>query len=101
MTAPAPSSQPDISTRLRAMPSSLNDACRTMDEAAGEIASLKSQVERMTKALEFYADSKRYEGPNQRAIPNDPYARPDDAYLRDVSRDHGSIARSALSLEDR
>lgn len=38
----------DIRTQLRAMPSSLNDACRTMDAAA-------DQIDALVKALEHIA----------------------------------------------
>lgn len=48
-------------------------------------------------ALEFYADPRRYYGPNQRPIAEDKFAQPNDAYLRDVTRDGGEIARKALS----
>jgi hypothetical protein len=66
---PVQSCQPSnagLSDRLLAMPSSLNDACRTMEEASGEIAILQArgdlavqnrnhwqaEAERLLKALE-------------------------------------------------
>jgi hypothetical protein len=52
----------------------------------------------LVRALEFYADPKRYDGPNQHPLPDDPYARPDAAYIYDVTRDHGAVARAALRL---
>ncbi len=54
--------------------------------------------EALVKALEFYANPHRYDGPNRQAIEGDPYAKTDDVYLRDVTRDHGEIARAALAL---
>ncbi|GAC1587776.1 MAG: hypothetical protein NVS3B5_21120 [Sphingomicrobium sp.] len=39
----------DLLARLRAMPSSLNDACRTMEEAAGRLEEL-TRVAQMAKA---------------------------------------------------
>lgn len=57
---------------------------------------LLSEITRLRTALEFYADPRRYDGPNQQPIPDDPYAKPDAAYIMDVTRDHGSIAVKAL-----
>lgn len=53
------------------------------------------------QALEFYADQRRYDGPNQGPIPDDPHAKPDAAYIMDVTRDHGTIAAKALRLTSR
>lgn len=51
-------------------------------------------------ALEFYADRKRYLGPNRilDRLSDDPYAPADAAYWQDVTRDGGEIARNALAL---
>ena len=54
-------------------------------------------AERMAVALAFYADPRRHNGPNQNPIEGDKFAKPDAAYILDVTRDHGEIARSALS----
>jgi hypothetical protein len=61
-------------------------------------ATNKSKIDALVKALEFYADPKRYDGPNMQPIPNDIYAKPDAAYIMDVTRDGGSIARKALAV---
>jgi hypothetical protein len=52
---------------------------------------------RLRLALQFYADERRYQGPNQKPIADDPY-QPDPTfpYILDVTRDWGSIAREAL-----
>lgn len=63
-----------------------------MDEA-GE---LRDEITRLRWALEFYADFRRYEGANQRPLEDDPYSKPDAAYIQDVTRDRGGIARAAL-----
>jgi hypothetical protein len=55
------------------------------------------EIERLRLALSFYADGRRYQGPNQRPIPDDPFAKPDAVYINDVTRDNGSIAARALS----
>jgi hypothetical protein len=51
----------------------------------------------LVRALEFYADPLRYDGPNQRVIGDDPYTPKDRGYLQDVTRDNGDIARAALA----
>lgn len=75
--------------RLRAMPSSLNDACRTMEEAA-------DRIEELTKALEQIRTSRAG------------YCITDPAQYPDVLADMwkevrrmDSLARSAVSLENR
>jgi hypothetical protein len=55
-----------------------------------------AQFEEMVRALQFYADPKRYQGANQRNDANDPYSG-DAPYIKDVGRDSGAIARTALS----
>lgn len=55
-----------------------------------------AEIVRLRHALEFYADPRRYDGPNQRPIEGDPYAKPDAAYIMDVTRDNGAIAKKAL-----
>lgn len=52
--------------------------------------------EAMVRALEFYADQRRYDGPNQRPIDGDPHADDGAVYIKDVTRDHGAIAIAAL-----
>jgi hypothetical protein len=81
-------------------------------EAATEITQLRADLtacvnarnaavlegERMRLALEFYADPRRYLGPNQRAIPNDPYDPERERwYILDITKDNGDIARTALA----
>ena len=53
------------------------------------------------RALEFYAESRRYNGPNSPPIPGDRFARfvqiaGLDAYCFDVTKDRGAIAGYAL-----
>ena len=60
-----------------------------------------AEIERLRAALEFYADSRRYEGGNQRPIQTDPHQPPDCPYLWDVTRDRGKIAEAALRRGDR
>lgn len=58
--------------------------------------------ERCRKALAFYADLTRYDGPNQR-LPDgesDPYTPANMGYRMDVIRDLGKIARDALERID-
>jgi hypothetical protein len=81
-------------------------ACGDADDDAAFIAasrtavpSLVSEVERLREALRFYADKRRYQGPNQRPIPDDPFATADAVYMLDVTRDGGTIARAALTQE--
>jgi uncharacterized protein DUF551 len=47
-------------------------------------------------ALRFYAEPKRYLGPNQDPIPNDPFAPTNSVFIFDVTKDAGNIARNAL-----
>ena len=51
----------------------------------------------LVKALEFYAQQFRYDGPNHHAMPNDPYTPDGQPFLQDVTRDGGNIARAALA----
>lgn len=53
-------------------------------------------VKILRDALGFYADRRRYDGSNLKPIPDDPFAEPGMAYMYDVTRDHGSVARAAL-----
>ena len=64
------------------------------------ISAQSATLEAMASALEFYADHQRYDGGNQsmRRFPDgDPWTAPDAPYLQDVTRDHGSIARTTLT----
>jgi hypothetical protein len=56
----------------------------------------ESVVDDLVKALRFYADRERYNGPNQRLDGADEYTPMDQVYLQDVSRDNGDLARSAI-----
>jgi hypothetical protein len=56
------------------------------------------KIARLTKALAFYADPRRYLGPNARNDWDDPYAKGVyPVYVQDVSRDGGDVARAALA----
>lgn len=53
------------------------------------------------EALEFYADSTRYNGPNIRLEGEPDKYQPEGLYYRlDVTRDRGNIARAALQRPD-
>lgn len=57
---------------------------------------LEAHATAMETALKFYADPARYQGANQRNEADDPYSE-GAAYIKDVVRDGGGIARKALS----
>jgi hypothetical protein len=59
------------------------------------LSSAKAEGE-MREALAFYADARRYNGPNQNNPGNDPHTPEDAPYLTDVTRDCGKRARAAL-----
>lgn len=61
-----------------------------------EVADLMAENGLLRKALEFYADPRRYNGSNLRPIKGDGYAPVGLVYCYDVLRDHGKIARKAL-----
>ena len=71
----------------------LATATRERDEARAEVEGLRS-------ALGFYSQPVRYDGPNQRPIPGDQYTAADSAYMNDVCRDGGEIARAALAATE-
>lgn len=54
--------------------------------AREDVPALVAEVERLRKALSFYADEKHYE----------PYCIPMGDYASDVTEDNGEIARQAL-----
>jgi hypothetical protein len=62
---------------------------------------LRAENERLREALTFYADKKRYRGANQRLNGPDKFTENAGltAYLLDVTRDDGLIARNALDAE--
>lgn len=66
------------------------------DRYQDEVADLMSENARLKKALAFYADGRRYEGPNKNPLPDDEYAPEGLVYCYDVTRDHGKVARMAL-----
>jgi hypothetical protein len=71
-------------------------------EAAIEVIARQShELAALRKALSFYADPKRHQGPNQHLGPGetDPW-KPDSVYIWDVTRDDGAIARKALRDAD-
>jgi hypothetical protein len=55
-----------------------------------------AREESLMKALKFYAEARRYLGPNRDPIPGDPFGAPGDSYIRSVDKDGGKIARDAL-----
>lgn len=63
------------------------------------LLSTSSEVRRLREALEFYADPRRYNGPNQYNPGDDPHSPQHAAYLTDVTRDNGGRAYAALSGE--
>ncbi len=65
-----------------------------------DIKELQEEIERLRTALSFYADGRRYQGPNQKPIPDDQFAKPDAVYILDVTRDGGSIASRALAQQE-
>ena len=74
-----------------------NAETRVSAKQAAEIVQLRSQVERLTTALEFYADRRRYQGANQRPIPGDKFQPEGVVYRWCIERDGGDIAKLALS----
>ncbi|MBL3729317.1 hypothetical protein JIN86_06845 [Lysinibacillus sp. HST-98] len=54
-----------------------------------DVPALVAEVERLRKALSYYADEKHYE----------PYCIPMGDYASDVTEDNGEIARQALAGE--
>ena len=70
------------------------------------IAALRSSTQEekkddvLVKALRFYADPERYMGANQRLIAPDEYTPEGRAYMQDVTRDGGEIARAALLAKE-
>lgn len=61
------------------------------------VIDLMNDVWALQEALRFYADKRRYEGPNLPPIEGDKYAPSDLVYRYDVTRDNGFIAREALA----
>lgn len=62
------------------------------------IAQAEARERVLREALEFYADSRRYQGANQTCREGDDRFTPKGfPFLIDASRDHGEIARAALS----
>jgi hypothetical protein len=57
------------------------------------VAELERERDALREALRFYADPRKYEGPNQRADPDEVSAGP---FRIDVTRDGGRRARAAL-----
>lgn len=76
----------------------LNEIRYGVAVAHDTIKTLRDKIERMQKALSFYADETRYYGPNQRYEGGDPWTDAVGlrAYQLDVTRDRGHIARAAL-----
>jgi hypothetical protein len=72
------------------------DGTKALSTSSLPQSSSTSRIEALETALKFYADPRRYDGPNQRPIEDDPYASRDSVYIHDVTRDKGKIARAAL-----
>lgn len=64
-----------------------------------EIIDLMNEVTRLRTALSFYANPLRYEGANQRPIPDDLFQPKELVYRLDIGRDGGQIARNALATK--
>ncbi len=73
------------------------DWLRAQDAWIKRALGAEAQRDALMKALEFYADENRYRGSNQRNDGSDPYTKSDAAYMQDVNRDNGEIARTALA----
>lgn len=61
------------------------------------VTDLMNDVWALKEALRFYADQRRYDGPNLPPLEGDKYAPDGLVYRYDVTRDRGSVARAALS----
>jgi hypothetical protein len=59
------------------------------------------RAQRLEWALRFYADERRYHGPEQKPkwYKNDDYSPDEGGYFLDVTRDAGEIARGVLQEE--
>lgn len=57
---------------------------------------MSAEIERLRKALTFYADSKRYAAVNLRNDGTDKWSG-DEPYYKDIHRDNGEVARAALA----
>lgn len=71
-------------------------AVRELRIESDEKGELEAEVARLRAALKFYADERRYRGPNQPAFDGDEFTTDAGPYMVDVSRDWGRIARAAL-----
>ena len=80
----------DIAERAKAGELAAHDAANTAIRQRDEA---RAQLAEVIKALEFYANPIRYNGPNQRNSGNDPYST--GPYILSVERDNGEIARRA------
>jgi hypothetical protein len=61
------------------------------------IAAALSAQARVVEALQFYADPRRYRGPNQPRPEGDEFTPSKFPYMIDVTRDGGLIARDAIA----
>jgi len=103
--------QADLVARLREQyaeqfkdeqaPEVIHNYERERFEAADELERLRASNKQMAEALRFYADERRYGGPNREPIKDDPFGLPDDPYIRDVTKDGGTLARAALKDGDK
>ena len=76
------------------------DLAQQVATAQNERDEARAEVEGLRSALGFYSQPVRYDGPNQHPIPGDPYTAADSAYMNDVCRDGGEIARAALAATE-
>lgn len=74
----------------------ISELVQKLTEKASLLRGCYARIDKLEKALSFYADPIRYQGPNQMAEPGDKWTPEDATYRQDVSRDNGSIARTAL-----
>jgi hypothetical protein len=72
------------------------------EDAYETVADIKTERDILKRAMHFYADHKRYAGPNQRLEQPDEYSEEaaPKVYLLDVTRDGGAIARKALDRNE-
>lgn len=72
------------------------DQISLIEWIAKQHADMANEIKTMRKALSFYADPLRYQGPNQPPLAKDEFTPADFPYRIDVTRDNGEIARSSI-----
>ncbi len=86
----------DVNDRAVAAAYGLREDCHP-DECMRDRARLIAAAPYLLAALEFYADPRRYDGPNTSPIEGDQFAPDGLVYRYDVTRDHGRVARAAIA----